>query len=285
LHPIVVTADYELIAGQRRIEAFRQLGRCEIPVTIIDLDDPLAAELDENAVRKGFTRSEAVAIGDAIKERERERARERMVAGHNQYTEPCDEKTQGDTGKVRDIVAARVGMSGSTYEKAKAVVNAATAEPERFGPIKDEMDRTGKVTPAYEKVRALRTASPGPTDKTRAGVAARRERIIQMGNERFQPEAIADAVGVTEQVVRQVLRDAEVETVSDRIGRLRRADVNRTMTGIVEQATPPENALALVEADWNNLDTARFAEWADGLSRAVSAYSRLIRRLRKDSSE
>jgi hypothetical protein len=57
------------------------------------------------------------------------------------------------------------------------------------------------------------------------------------------------------------------------------------MTGIVEQATPPENALALVEADWNNLDTARFAEWADGLSRAVSAYSRLIRRLRKDSSE
>jgi hypothetical protein len=85
-------------------------------------------------------------------------------------------------------------MSGSTYEKAKAVVNAATAEPERFGPIKDEMDRTGKVTPAYEKVRALRTASPGPTDKTRAGVAARRERIIQMGNERFQPEAIADAV-------------------------------------------------------------------------------------------
>ena len=97
----------------------------------------LAAELDENSVRKGFTRSEAVAIGDAIEERERERARERIAATHlngrhadgtpafggDKKTPPTDD---GAAGRVRDIVAARVGMSGSTYEKAKAVVNSGT---------------------------------------------------------------------------------------------------------------------------------------------------------------
>jgi len=97
----------------------------------------LAAELDENSVRKGFTRSEAIAIGDAIEERERERARERIAAtylngrhadgtpafGGDKKTPPTDD---GAAGRVRDIVAARVGMSGSTYEKAKAVVNSGT---------------------------------------------------------------------------------------------------------------------------------------------------------------
>jgi hypothetical protein len=101
----------------------------------------IAAKAPElvSRIRKGFTRSEAIAIGDAIKELERERARVRQAAtlakpgeqvGGDKKTPPTDD---GEAGKVRDIVAARVGMSGSTYEKAKAVVNASNAEPERFG--------------------------------------------------------------------------------------------------------------------------------------------------------
>ncbi len=49
------------------------------------------------------------------------------------------------TGVTRDALAARVGMSGRTLEKATAVVEAAEADPEQFGPVKDEMDRTGIV--------------------------------------------------------------------------------------------------------------------------------------------
>jgi ParB family chromosome partitioning protein len=37
LHPIVVTPEGRLIAGQRRLEACRLLGWQEIPITVIDL--------------------------------------------------------------------------------------------------------------------------------------------------------------------------------------------------------------------------------------------------------
>jgi len=44
-------------------------------------------------------------------------------------------------------------MSGRTYEKAKAVVEAAEADPDTFGPVVQEMDETGKVDPAFRTVR------------------------------------------------------------------------------------------------------------------------------------
>ncbi len=68
--------------------------------------------------------------------------------------EACGNFPQASTGKTRDKVAAAIGMSGRTYEKAKVVVEAAESEPEKFLPVKEEMDRTGKVDPAYRQIRS-----------------------------------------------------------------------------------------------------------------------------------
>src|SRR5262245_44800584 len=65
LHPIVVTPDSQLIAGARRLEACKRLGWTDIPVHVVPLDDVLLGEYAENAFRKDFTRSEAVAIAEA----------------------------------------------------------------------------------------------------------------------------------------------------------------------------------------------------------------------------
>ena len=53
INPISVTSDYTLIAGYHRLEAFRTLGKDEIPVMILDLKDARAelAEIDENLIR------------------------------------------------------------------------------------------------------------------------------------------------------------------------------------------------------------------------------------------
>ena len=53
LQPIVVNADYRLIAGYHRIEACETLGWTEIPVIVLDIDDLQAklAEIDENLIR------------------------------------------------------------------------------------------------------------------------------------------------------------------------------------------------------------------------------------------
>src|ERR1700710_3175419 len=66
LHPIVVTPNNELIAGARRLSAFRQLGRSEIPATVIDLARIVRGEYAENAFRKAPSPSEMVSIAEAL---------------------------------------------------------------------------------------------------------------------------------------------------------------------------------------------------------------------------
>ncbi len=66
LNPIVVTQDYRLVAGFRRLSACRQLGWNEIEANVVLYkNDPLLlldAEVAENLVRKDFTADEIMAI-------------------------------------------------------------------------------------------------------------------------------------------------------------------------------------------------------------------------------
>ena len=147
LHPIIVDERGALVCGERRLRAFQSIGLTLIPARVLDLSDALQAESDENKCRKEFAPTEAVAIGAAIEEREREKAKVRMIAG----VRPSGNLPEGN-GQSRDKAAAAVGMSGRTYEKAKAVVMAAQANPDTFGHLAEQMDRTGKVDRAFKEL-------------------------------------------------------------------------------------------------------------------------------------
>jgi N6-adenosine-specific RNA methylase IME4 len=159
LQPIVVRSDGTLIDGGRRIAAFKLLGWTEIPAHIVDIDAVVRGEFVANTCRKNFTPSELVAISKAVEERERELAQQRMTLG---------KISTGSTGKTRDKVAAPFGTSGRTFDKMCDVVAAAEAEPEKFGRLKEDMDRTGKVNGPYRRLRnmqaaeAIRTSPPPP---------------------------------------------------------------------------------------------------------------------------
>lgn len=118
LHPPVVSPDYQLIAGGRRLAAIRRLGWTEVEVTVArNLTDALAcltAERDENECRLDLLPSEAVELGRRLEEMEREAAARRHAA--TTLVGPGQQKTPTS----RHVVA--------------------------------EMDRTGKVDPAYRKV-------------------------------------------------------------------------------------------------------------------------------------
>src|SRR6266567_3671998 len=58
IHPIVITRDYALVAGHRRLSACRSLGWTAIPFQFYDEIDPLQRELvetEENTRRKDLT--------------------------------------------------------------------------------------------------------------------------------------------------------------------------------------------------------------------------------------
>ena len=214
LQPIVVTPDHKLIAGHRRIAAFEELGRTNIPVMVIDLDDLLRGERAENTMRKDFTPSEAVAIGKALEERERELAHARETLGKVFLG--------SERGKTLDKVGAALGMSGTTYARAKAVARAAETDPETFGPIAAEMDRTGKVYRAFNQTRALQKSRGEPSRrpyKGRESTAERYALIRQMAEASNRPATIAAAVGMGEANIRLLLGRWHIPTVEARIGK------------------------------------------------------------------
>ncbi len=152
LKPIVVTAAHKLVSGMRRIEALRLLGSatamCAVVASLPDAWALLSAETQENTCRKSFSPSEAVAAAEQLLPLATEAVRGRR--GVPVRTPSVNFRT---THRALDDVAAMVGLSSRTLEKALKVVEAARMEPHRFADLIHHMDATGKVHGAYRTMR------------------------------------------------------------------------------------------------------------------------------------
>jgi N6-adenosine-specific RNA methylase IME4 len=150
LHPIVITPERKLVAGERRLQACKALGWTHIPASVVKLPEIVRGEFAENAVRKDFTLSEAVAIKRALEPVERAKAKARMRAGKPSGKFP--------KGRALDKVAAVVGKDRTTIAKAEAIVAAAEAEPHKFNHLLERMDETGRVNGVYRRLRNAKQA-------------------------------------------------------------------------------------------------------------------------------
>lgn len=164
LQPICVDCNGELIFGLRRLEAAKSLGWKEIEAVVVDLDNPLEAIQDENDDREAWPVSDRVALGKAIEEHEKEKAKERQQEAGKQYGKGkpiASEKFSEamETGRAKDKAAEAAGMSRPTYEKAKEVIETAKTNP-AVAPIAEEMDKTGKVAPAHKAMQEVLDSKP-----------------------------------------------------------------------------------------------------------------------------
>jgi N6-adenosine-specific RNA methylase IME4 len=66
---------------------------------------------------------------------------------------------EASKGNAADKAARATGMARRTLEKAEAVVDAAEAEPEKFGKLLVDMDRTGRVNAPFKRLRVMQQAA------------------------------------------------------------------------------------------------------------------------------
>jgi ParB/RepB/Spo0J family partition protein len=176
LHPVVVTVAGRLVAGERRLAAVRQLGWTSVPVTVVgDVEDAavlLRMERDENECRKEMTPSERVSLGRALEDLERPKAAERHREGSARGGKSEGSVRTNEPFDVREVVAPAVGMSTASYSRAKQIVTAAEQGDEVAAQAQVEMDRTGKVTPAYEKWKGepVNRGADAPTTRDAYGL-------------------------------------------------------------------------------------------------------------------
>jgi hypothetical protein len=165
LHPVVIRPDGTLIAGERRIEAFKALARTEISVTVVDIAKIVAGEFAENTERKDFTWTEAVEIKRAVAPLEEAAAEERMKAGkgpdgsggRGKKKNPSANGTKVKQGpRAADKVAKATGKKAKTLAKAEAVVAAA----ERYGPLSCRTIGTTTVAACFASKCTARCIAP-----------------------------------------------------------------------------------------------------------------------------
>ena len=86
INPPVVSPDFVLIAGERRLRACKHLGWQQIEVRIISVKDyehQLKLEISENQKRKNFTFSEGLEWARRLEQVEKMKARERQACGQS----------------------------------------------------------------------------------------------------------------------------------------------------------------------------------------------------------
>lgn len=157
LHPVVVTPEGRLIAGQRRLAACRILGWDEVPATVIDLEQVILGEQHENLARKDLLPSEIVALKRAIEPLEREAAHKRQGA-RNDLEHPATVAECEKKGEARNRIARLLGVGRTTLARAEEVVEAAEADPDEYGHLVEQMDRSGSVAAAHRRLRVQQQA-------------------------------------------------------------------------------------------------------------------------------
>jgi len=149
--------EFRLLAGLRRIKAAQSLGWTEIEVSVVSSADAEAAlriEISENEQREPFTFSEKVDFCRLLEEIETAKARERMsVGGKGGMMEGVHFRAPLKQGKRRDIIGAKIGMSGYQYDCVKYI--AENAPPEIIEQL-DKGERT--IRGAYDELRAKEKA-------------------------------------------------------------------------------------------------------------------------------
>ena len=211
LQPIGIDSGYRLVFGERRLRAFRHLGRDTIPARFVNLDSLLKGEYAENELRKDFTQSERVAIGRAL---EGDLAKRNGVR-HD--TSAAKENFPEVKGQTRDLAAKAAGFgNGKTYEQAKAVVDSGAPELiEAMDSGALSINLAAQVAALPDAERAVVAAAPSEEIKDVAREVVKKAHVANNSgnNEWYTP---ADYIALAREVMGGIDTDPATSEIANR---------------------------------------------------------------------
>ena len=161
INPITVMAldggEFQLLAGLRRLKALEKLSRDEIAINIVspaDAEAALRIEISENEQREPFTFSEKMDLAQLLEGIEKAKALERKsLGGKGGLEQDTPQGADVQRGEVREIVADKIGMGRTTYDRAKYIAENAPEEGI------DELDKGERaIRPTYDELKAKEKA-------------------------------------------------------------------------------------------------------------------------------
>ncbi|MCH8655221.1 ParB N-terminal domain-containing protein [Staphylococcus lugdunensis] len=192
INPPVVTPDYELIAGERRLEAMKKLDYKQIEVRVMSVEDQehqLKIEISENEERKEFTYSEKMDYAKQLERIEAKKAKDRQTSKLKQHKNTVTDQGPERKGETRDIVGKASGFgSGRTYARAKYIYENADEKT-----IKEVDEGKKSIRKAHDELRSKEKVKEmakveTPVKETKAPKTKKRD---------IREEINADAAAIT----------------------------------------------------------------------------------------
>lgn len=153
INPPVVTQDFSLIAGERRIRAMKLLGYQQTEVRVMsvkDAEQALNIEISENEIRKDFSKAERVDYMKRLWRIEAAKAKDRTKAG-------TLVENSTEVGRSDNIVAERFGLKKDNMRREIAIVdNKDLLTQEDFADWDEGRLSTNK---AYQRIKAALNAA------------------------------------------------------------------------------------------------------------------------------
>jgi ParB-like chromosome segregation protein Spo0J len=155
LNPILLNPTLHLVGGMRRLEAYRLLGRTEIPARVLDIEDESLAAMEEDRSRKPLSATEKYAATEYL--------REKIARDPNWRQNAMGGRLEKAIlrSRLEDFLGKHVGISRPTLAKIRAMVEAGKKDPARYATIVEDLDRDGKVDGHYKRYLAERAKDEG----------------------------------------------------------------------------------------------------------------------------
>ena len=275
LNPITVMSlgdgNYQLLAGLRRLEAVDMLGHDEIAINIVaanDAEAQLRIEISENESREPFTFSEKMDFARLLEDIEKEKAKKRQVegavaggklAGNGRAKESSlpPHGAEGKNKETREIVAEKVGMGKSSYDRAKYIADNAPDE------VIEELDQGKRsIRGTYDELKSKEKTTKPSSDSAEAArnsedLLTKAEQDAIQRNKEFN--ALSDSEKVMElqrQLKEERARAVTAESELARLKELRQNDnfhkdgiINNLQARLDEAETRVDELEALLGTD------------------------------------
>ena len=118
-------------------------------------------------------------------------------------------------------------------------------------------------------IRKIKGVQSGETRQQRADL------IQKLAREGYSSRQMPSKVGITEQAIKDICRDFEIDVPADRvIGKSRRVNSNRVLSGVTESLSAAAYSLQQIEP--LDLDQEQAQEWVDSLTESLSAIRKAL---------
>lgn len=254
INPPVVTPDYELIAGERRLRALKKLDYKQIEVRVMSVEDyehQLQIEISENEERKDFTYSERMDYAQQLERLEAKKSKDRRSAKLKQNKDTVVGQGPQRKGSTRDIVGEASGFgSGRTYARAKYIYENADDETIR------EVDEGKKsIRKAHDDLREINKQKE--VTKVEASVKETEAPKQKQRDRREEINARADALTDEE----KKLMEAEGNAVSI-------ISLSDNLLHLLEGITDLELTMNFLNSQ-NTEDLAKIVKLSKGLNKII----------------